>query len=58
MRPELLLDACGRPNRFFTPFSIEQKLSEADGKKKQKNKKTKKQNNFDNSIISNSTIYI
>ncbi len=34
MRLELLLDACGRPKRFLTPFSIELKLSEADGKKK------------------------
>jgi hypothetical protein len=37
MRPELLLEACGRPKRFFTPFSIEQNLSEADGKKNKKN---------------------
>ncbi len=39
MRPELLLDACGRPKRFFTPFSIEKKLSEADGKKEKTQEK-------------------
>jgi hypothetical protein len=39
MRPELLLDAFGRPKRFLTPFSIEQNLTEADGKKNKKKKK-------------------